>query len=188
MLVANDQSWAICLPKKTGSQSLVGMLGPEGAGVADVVGAYHDAKWDGDGRRYLIVRDPHERLASMFWYSLKERQFCAHPDVRVWIDLYLSQQRGEHNAEWLMTCAEAADEFRPTRVFRLEDGLMPVLDAVGVTLDMLPDGLQHVQFRNVTKAKYVPRLSAAETFAPLTDEQRARVDAWAAPDKGRFYA
>src|SRR5262245_54835054 len=174
-LVALDNSWAVCMPKKTGSQSLVGMC----EGMAEVRGEWHGCEWDGTGERLIVVREPHERLASMYWWSLKEGNFNhgpPHPDA--WLARFagLLETNKQHDAEWLQTQGEMAAGFRPERVFKLEDGLRVALDYLGVSVS-------HIQRRNETRGKRTIRLPFGETFGIVPE----RVQQWLAADAGEWY-
>jgi hypothetical protein len=162
-LVALDKSWAICLPKKTGSQSLVGMC----EGVADVVGEYHGCEWDGEGERLMVVREPKERLASMYWWSRKEVNFnCGPGGPDEWLERF-ADLLGKPD-EWTISQREMAERFKPHKVFRLEDGLRAVLDHLGIKAE-----LQH---RNRTQDAKSQRKSFAETFTRIPWRVRQFLD------------
>lgn len=176
-LVATDGSWAACLPKKTASQSLVGAC--EAAGTARVEGEWHGADWAGTGRRLLVVRDPRERLASMYWWSLKEQNWNRGPGGPAeWFARFRELRAAYKPAdrEWVASQRELAAAFRPDVVFRLEDGLAAVLAAVG--LDST-----HERRANVTAGKRSVRRPFAETFpADLPG-----LPGWLAEDAGEWY-
>lgn len=172
MLVATDGSWAFALPKKTGSQSLSGMLaaddngGGDGVNVAKTIGAFHDYKWEGDGRRYMVVRDPRERLASMYWWSKKEQNFNQGPGgADEWLQRFaamLDQPRIGDMDEWLVTQGEMARVFQPDKIFRFEEGLDAVVAYLGLYV--------RTQCRNVTKEKNHERLAFSQTFKAIPSE------------------
>lgn len=183
-LVELDNSWAFCLPKKTGSQSLAGMLAPqemggEGAGYATLIGDFHGCEWDGQGKRYMVVRHPLERLASMYWWSIKEQNFNVGPGgPDAWLKRFvvLLQENKPANAEWLLTQGEMAERFRVDRVFRLEDGLQNVLNHLGIAVD-------HIQRRNETRGKRSDRQPFAATFTHIPP----CIQQWLDSDAGGWY-
>jgi hypothetical protein len=183
-LVALDQSWAFCLPKKTGSQSLAGMLAPGCMGgdwpiYAKIEGEFHGCEWDGAGKRYMVVRNPQERLASMYWWSTREGNFNAGPGgPDAWLARYaeLLSANKPHDAEWLPTQGKMAQRFKPDRAFRLEDGLQAVLDHLGVTVP-------HIQRRNETRDKRSDRKPFDQTFTVIP----GRIRQWLDSDAGGWY-
>lgn len=167
-LVALDNSWAICMPKKTGSQSLVGAC----AGVAEV-SDYHGCEWGGAGERLMVVREPKERLASMYWWSKKEANFNPGPGgPDEWLERFADLLNKPD--EWTLAQSAMAARFRPSKVFRLEDGLQAVLDRVGVKAT--------IQYRNRTADAKSERKSFAETFATIP----GRVQQWLDSDGGWY--
>lgn len=172
-LVALNSSWAFAMPKKTASQSLVGMC----EGVAEVQGEMHGAEWNGSGRRYMVVRNPYERLASMYWHMMREANYLFGGDPTAWLSR-LIEMRPQRNkgplTEWLVTQSEMAVQFQPDKVFRLEDGLQSVLDAIGVVVPM--------QHRNMGGDKRITKRNFAETFgdppAAIVELCRPDMEAW----------
>jgi hypothetical protein len=176
-LVAADKSWCICLPKKTGSQSLVGAC--EAAGVARVEGEWHGADWAGTGRRLMVVRDPRERLASMYWFAVSGQHWDWGPGGPAeWFGRFLARRTNPKagDREWVTSQRELAAVFRPDEVFRLEDGLAAVLAAVG--LDRACE-----RRANATAGKRSARKPFAETFAP----DLPGLAEWLAEDAGEWY-
>lgn len=178
-LVANDQSWCVCMPKKTGSQSLAGMC----EGIASVVGEWHGCDWSGTGRRYLVVREPRERLASMYWYS-QANGGGAWGDRGVigWCERFaqMVDARKLGDLEWWMDQGEYVERFQPNQVFRLEQGLQPLLDLLGVTTPM--------QYRNKTKGKRTDRRPFAETFQGVPAGLMEPIHTWLRRDAGEWYS
>lgn len=178
-LVANDQSWCVCMPKKTASHSLVGMT----EGVACVVGEWHGCDWSGTGRRYLIVREPRERLASLYWYSQVHSGGAWGPGgVIGWCErlLQMANRRREQDFEWWATQSDYAERFQPDQVFRLEEGLQQILVAIGQ-----PE--TPIQFRNVTQGKRIERRPFAETFRDVPKTTMDDICAWLCRDAGEWY-
>jgi hypothetical protein len=177
-LVALDGSWAVCLPKKVGSQSLVGML-TEDAPVARTVGEWHGATWDGTGRRLLVVRDPRERLASMYWWSLAQTTWNTGPGgASEWFSRFLTRRTNPKadDREWVTSQREYAAAFRPDEVFRLEEGLESVCRALGVEPP-------RVRRANETAGKRSTRKPFGETFRG--DEPG--LSEWLTEDAGEWY-
>lgn len=180
MIVSHDGAWCICSPKKTATQSLEGMLVPQ---FASIVGEMHGSEWAGSGERILVVRNPYERLASMFWFALKSHANDYRPALgatewcrRLLADQYVNKSVAR---EWSRNQLQLAAEFRPSVTFRLEDGLMRVVNHVGVYVDE--------QRRNVTGDSKASRKPFAETFALADESLRQAIDAWAAPDMEAWY-
>jgi hypothetical protein len=175
-LVAKDGSWAVCMPKKTASQSLVNMC--ETIGVASIVGEWHGGEWDGNGCRYMIVRNPYERLASMFWYSIKEGSFCYGPgDGNKWLERFADELRSpkQPHLEWTATQSRLYSVFKPDEVFKLENGLSSLLIKLNVNIEM--------RYLNKTKDKHSMRKSFSETFSVIP----SLVDQWLQDDAGGWY-
>ena len=167
------------MPKKTGSQSLVGMC----EAVASVVGDWHGCEWDGSGRRIMVVRNPYERLASIYWHQRVEgNNLFGTPDPVEWLMRFieaLPQWRKGVFYEWLASQSQMAESFHPRTVCRLEDGLDAACKVVGVNVP--------VQFRHVGGDKYTKKLPFAETFQDLPNNLRDAVDAYCAPDMESWY-
>lgn len=177
-LVALDGSWCVALPKKVGSQSLVGML-TEDTPVARVVGEWHGCEWDGTGRRLLVVRDPRARVASMYWWSVAQQNWNRGPGgAAEWFARFLAKRarpKGD-DSEWVTSQREFAARFRPDAVFRLEYGLEVVCASLGIE----PPRIRRA---NVTAGKRSVRKSFAETFRG--DE--AGLAEWLTEDAGEWY-
>lgn len=180
MIVADDDAWAICSPKKTASQSLDGMLVPQ---FGKQVGEIHGSEWSGAGKRVLVIRNPYERLASMFWFALKEHVSDHRPDLgpEEWCRRVLAGQHVEKavEREWCRNQRQHADEFTPSVVCRLEDGLSRVCEAIGA-------GVLE-QRRNETASAKAKRKSFAETFDGVCASVRCAIDAWCKPDIEAWY-
>jgi hypothetical protein len=170
-LVAHDKSWAICVPKKTGSQSMQAMLNP----VAQASFPFHGGAWDGVGKRYMVVREPRERLTSMYWFSQTpdagspELQGASAPD---WFERFLSLRANGGREDYTATQAELAKQFQPEQVFKLEDGLDPLMQR---TLGYVPP----MQRLNQT----AERRTFDETFPEVSEP----LQAWLADDAGVWY-
>lgn len=181
-LVANDGSWAICMPKKTGSQSLHGML----SGAAEIVGEFHGGEWEGTGKRVMVVREPYERLASMYWFSLSTGigLFMGEGGAAKWLDRFVAGFAWKHKpayAEWVLSQSELAEQFRPVVVCRLEDGLEKVFDVLGL------EQPTHIHRANITKGKHSDRRPFAETFTGASAAALAAVESWCRPDLEAWY-
>jgi hypothetical protein len=177
-LVAIDESWAVCLPKKTASQSLV--MACEATGIACVVGEWHGAEWEGSGRRFMLVRDPRERLASMYWWALAGQHWDWGPGSSSdWFARFLEKRRSPKagDLEWITSQREMAIRFRPDRVFHLEDGLSLVLAAIGL------DATHERWVNRTLERKRALRLPFAETFASDIPGMRE----WLIEDAGEWY-
>ena len=164
-LVAVDGSWALCMPKKTGSHTIVHYLSPTthcllGPDFAKVEGEWHGGFVPDcfHGRRLMITRDSLSRLQSMFRYSIEMREKCFRladgnfPDFSGWLDVILRckwkddgtiggaftcpptrYDHYQHNLqEYSAHQSEIAKQFQPDEVFRLEDGIERVFEALGV--------------------------------------------------------
>lgn len=177
-LVALDDSWAFCMPKKTASQSLVAMT----EGIAEVKGDWHGTDYEGKGKRYMVVREPYERLASLYWYSQKEMSYplAGPPDVNGWLERFFAAHEQGKDKEWTPTQSEKASAFGPEKVFRVEDGLILILRALGLPA-------QAEAWRNRTAAKYHHRLPFNATFRSARPDLRALVDEWCLPDMEAWY-
>lgn len=180
MILALDNSWAICTPKKTGSQS----LGVALSSVGEVAPDPHATEWDGVGRRLLVVRHPYDRLNSMFWFQLAEgcTPFGVRPDPAVWMERFLALRPQSWKAglsEWLLTQSEIASRFRPESVLRFEDGLGRIARWAGVERDV-----PHV---NRTARKGLMPTPFEETFARVAASAREALDALFLPDMRAWY-
>ena len=184
MLIAFDDSWAICSPKKSGSQSLLAMLCPrltDGTGIdkAKFVGAPHDFTWTGTGKRILIVRHPIDRFASMYWASYGDGSFAHGRGVEGWLEQFFQQAATKTITpafEWTTTQTEIASVFNPDVICKLEDGLPRVLDVIGIECE-------RVCWRNQTS----PRHDFAKTFGCISDEWKKRIIDFTGPDLALFY-
>ena len=176
MLVSIDRSWAICTPKKTGSQSLQGML----ADKATVEGDFHGPVWFGEGKRVMVVREPYDRLASMYWFSVAQGVgLFMGGTASEWLRKFVAGFGWKHKAsyqEWVTSCSDLALVFRPDVVCRLEDGLELVFDAVGL------ERPEHIRHMNQTGNGKDQRKSFAETFGSADAATLAAVDEWCKPD------
>ncbi len=183
-LVALDGSWCVCMPKKTGSNSLVAMLAPTVAGrdgydFAEMPGEWHGCQWDGKGKRVMVVRHPLDRWASLYWYAQQEGgPFRGPPGIELWAKQFLEAKTTNHedSREWWITQSEMADVFHPDVVCRLEDGLERVMEVI----NMPHKKMYH---RNKTE----DRQSTETTLAQLSDDSRDAIGAWAAEDLRRWY-
>ena len=179
-LVALNDRWAFGLPMKTASQSLVTCLAPStfgrhGDNMAAMHGDWHGTRYEGAGERLMVVRNPYERLASLYWFSFERTTawLTGEGGPLAWLGRLIARRDGQHEPEdrdWLSTQAEFAAEFKPARTFRLEDGLAAPLSHVGYC-GMIPH-------TNQTPG----RKSYLDTFGDCR-----LADAFCAPDMEAFY-
>lgn len=136
MTVANDFSWVLCTPSKTGSTSLATTL-INRLGVAHREGSQHSTICHHTGaQRIMVVRNPFDRWASMYSFCKAKRPKAYLSEFTSNINLFANEwikqiDNIKRNTYWTDNLSVQAMEFDPQHVFRLEDGLQNVIDHLG---------------------------------------------------------
>ena len=177
MFKAYDDSWAFGTPKKTGTHSVHSMLKQHG----EIISPWHEPRWNlpETCTRYMIVRHPLDRLASMYWFSrrVKSAWLKKHADqgLEQWLEHFM---RGD-NTQWNGTLDAFASIWRPTKVFKIEDGFERIADHMFLSHSITCTPRK----TNVTKS----RADVAETFSEVSSELMKAVHNWAQADMERWY-
>lgn len=111
-----DGKWAVCMPKKSGSHSLIKLAGGEDLVFGDWHGC--DLPEGFDGQRLMLIREPLERITSMYWdwpapWNEPLFPIPIHGSVapEEWFLRYL---KGPFRSHWWSDLqSELAHEFRP---------------------------------------------------------------------------
>lgn len=181
MIIENNNKWAICTPTKTGTYSLQHTLINRLKVAHKLQYDKHDTEYNGKGKRYMMVRHPLERWASMYWFfvNLEER------DASVFLKKYIGRGINIFAEEWISRVKNKANEpntmyldnyydiylkFKPDKFFKLEDGLQNVIEFLGYDIK--------VSRSNVTKDK----CSWYETRNLLSEKNLNFIHQWAKPD------
>jgi len=177
MIIAKDDSWAICTPPKTGTVSLQTALVPN---FANTLQYRHQSSYTGKGERILVVRNPLERWASMYWFTKqKARTAIFLGAYTLNVDMYAHQFfiRRELDPHPFFTDnqVEFHKKFEADIYFKQEDGLQKIMSYIGL-------GYVQVPHENQTKSK----VGWQQTSKLLNKENYNKVMEWADKDLFKF--
>lgn len=183
MIIDYEDRWSVCTPTKCGTYSLEGTL-IDRAQVAYKHVPRHD--WDGGiGDRILVVRNPFDRWASMYWFMVQEAgKGIWLQDYVDTIDEFVEQWSACSPPDlqrmmWHSDLTTYAEKFKPDRVFKMEDDYERVLEYLRSRYAMT---LPRMSRRNTTRG----RRSTTETLAMMSQASREKVLSFCSRDAEKF--
>lgn len=145
----------------------------------------HSMYWDGTGMRLMVVRNPYDRWAAIYWrhHQRRDKKGIYLSDFAGDINEYVYEWNRDrkHSSNpttpWCFNQSEMADMFKPHKTFHLEDGLDKVLKYLNVPYIHL---LHHNSNTSPDKKSW------QETMDLLTPTNLKIVQEFCKPDIKRF--
>jgi hypothetical protein len=138
MIIGTKKKILVCTPTKVGSESLE--LDLFSNNVAERVPGLSKHATSCDivvPKRYLLVRHPLERFTSIFFFIGKNKSIvdssglfeaARSGDINLFCERYLVAKK----SVWSLQLSEYVSDFKPTKIFKLENGLDKLLSEFGL--------------------------------------------------------